>query len=171
MAFPCSLVLANDTTRYLSFTIRNNNPLPSGALPVFCSPQHARQFDEEVLKLTDTKSYEWTVSMCRNTNEATFHTYTRVDARQSNLVQPKLFDIEDTAFLHHMLVIEIAFFLVESFYYNKRSNDLIVEGILCYSRNPIHDYTKAMCRQTNKLMEGFINLSSSIDIEKKQNDN
>ena len=130
MTFPCSLVLESDISRYLSFSIRNNSHLPSTALPVFRSPKHARDFERDVLQLTDTRSLHWTVSLCRNTKEATFHTFPSKTNRNTTNLYPKLFDIDDDAFIKDLLLVQIGCLIVDSYRYNLNSNGLTVEGVL-----------------------------------------
>lgn len=127
---PCSLV--QNKNQFLSFSIRNaeQNALPATALPIFRSPEHAAKFRDEVVNLTDTRSYHWSVSMCRKTKEATFQTRTRVSDTNENNIFPKRICFDKDQFTDKLIFQEIGCLIVEDYRYNHMSNILTVNGIL-----------------------------------------
>ena len=130
---PCSLV--QNKNQFLSFSIRNseqnaNKVLPATALPIFRSPEHASKFRDEVVNLTDTRSYHWSVSMCRKTKEATFQTRTRVSNKKESNVFPKRICFDEDQFTDQLIFQEIGCLIVEDYIFNRISNILTVNGIL-----------------------------------------
>ena len=124
------LALQSNANQLLSFNIRNDHYLPSTALPVFRSPEHAMEFRDSVLKLTDTRSFVWTVSLCRKTNEATFES--KVSTLNDSLIwtdiRPKKFEVNDNWLIDEMIYRNIGCFAVSSFNLNTELNKLVLDG-------------------------------------------
>lgn len=149
--FPCSL--AQNKNQFLSFSIRNSeqNALPATALPIFRSPEHASKFRDEVIKITDTSSYLWSVSMCKKTKEATFTTRVR-NFENNQEIHPKNICFDEDQFTDQLIFQEIGCLIVEDYTYNRMSNILTVNGLLWlpFVNEGFDDPS------------GYINLSSSI---------
>lgn len=112
------LALRHNADRLLSFNIRNDEYLPSTALPVFRSPEHAVDFRDSVLRFVDTRSLLWTVSVCRRTNEVTFETCVRRKQlnRELTRVRPKDFDVvNDTWLIDELIARDIGCIVVDSY--------------------------------------------------------
>lgn len=126
------LALQSNANQMLSFNIRNDEYLPSTALPVFRSPEHAQEFHDSVLKFADTRSFVWTVSLCRKTNEATFHTSIRrkplVKTKWPPSVRPKKFDVNDEWLVDELMFREIGCIVIDTF--DLQNDQLIVDGAL-----------------------------------------
>jgi hypothetical protein len=125
------LALQSNANRMLSFNIRNDEYLPSTALPVFRSPEHAAEFRDSVLQLADTRSFLWTVSTCHRTNEATFATRFSHECPATTLmssVRPKKFDVHDNELIDELILREIGCIIIDS--YNLDTNQLVVNGSL-----------------------------------------
>lgn len=126
------LALQSNANQILSFNIRNDEYLPSTALPVFRSPEHATEFSDSVLKIADTRSFLWTVSVCRNTNEATFHTSIRrkalVKTEWPPSVRSKKFDVNDEWLVDELMFRQIGCIVIDTF--NLQKDQLIVDGAL-----------------------------------------
>ena len=120
------LALQSNANQMLSFRIRNDEYLPSIALPVFRSPEHAMEFRDSVLMFADTRSFVWTVSLCRRTNEATFETRVRPNKLKRLSVRPKVFDVNDEWFVDELITREIGCVVVDD--YNLIDNRLVVDG-------------------------------------------
>lgn len=121
------LALGSNANRILSFRIRNDEYLPSVALPVFRSPEHAMEFRDSVLMFTDTRSFVWTVSLCRLTSDATFATRVRPNNKPKRTsVFPKVFDVHDEWLVDELITREIGCVVVDD--YNLSGNHLIVSG-------------------------------------------
>ena len=131
MAF---LALQNNAKRMLSFNIRNDGgTLPSTALPIFRSPEQARDFRDTVLKFTDTRSFVWTVSKCNESNEVTFHT--RVcykndydETIQMPSIYAKKFNVKDVRFIDTLIDNEIGCFVIDKYKLNMNTDQLIMDG-------------------------------------------
>ena len=125
------LALQSNANQLLSFNIQNDEYLPSTALPVFRSPEHAIEFRESVLKLVDTRSFVWTVSLCRKTNEATFQSSVSSTYDDSlriwTDVRSKKFNTDDW-FIDEMIFRNIGCFAVSSFDLNMELNKLVLDG-------------------------------------------
>ena len=135
------LALRSNANQLLSFNIRDDENLPSTALPVFRSPEHAMEFRDSVLKLADTRSFLWTVSLCRKTREATFESrisrfYRRNKASTYEYsmiwpdVRPKKFDVNDSWLIDEMIYRKIGCFAIESYHLNLDLNKLVVDGTI-----------------------------------------
>lgn len=122
--------------RILSFGIRNdkcgNARLPSSALPVFYSPEYAKQFRDEVINKTDTHSYEWTVSLCKKSKEATFCTHIKNDSNFSyqRTVYPKILDFNSNNLTDRLIDYKIGCLFIDSYHFDQGKNSLKVDGIL-----------------------------------------
>ena len=127
MAF---LALQSNSTQILSFNIRNDEYLPSTALPIFRSPEHAMEFRDSVFKISDTRSFLWTVSICRQSNEATFETRIQRNKHSVMLsdIQPQHFDINDDWLIDELITRKIGCFAIDSHHFNIGLDTLTVDG-------------------------------------------
>lgn len=138
------LALQSNANRMLSFNIRNDEYLPSTALPVFRSPEHATEFRDSVLQLTDTRSFLWTVSQCHRSNEATFATRVRSKPKSKyheyptttwSRVRPKPLDVHDDELIDELISREIGCIVIDSYNLNMELNQLVVDGSLWIPSN------------------------------------
>lgn len=152
---PCTLAVRTNPKQMLSFPIRNHNrSIPSVAFPIFRCPEQARDFRDRVLNTTDTTSYMWTVSLCYETNEATFQTH--IEQKQNTFeenIQPTRFHYDDEEFINKLIFREIGCLIIGSFYLNQQNDTLSIDGHL-WRPYTVDDESRS---------SGYINLSSDIE--------
>lgn len=124
MAF---IALKNNPNRLLSFRVKNDEKLPSTVLPVFSSPAHAIEFRDSVLKFTDTQNFEWTLSICRQTNEVSLCSSVRERRVHYDMIS-KEFDVHDNILIDELITRNIGCVAIDSYKLNLHIDQLRMDG-------------------------------------------
>jgi len=133
MGYPCSLALSKASDRLLSFSITNENDyLPSTVVPIFNSPKHAREYRDDVLRFTHSNKCDWSVSICKKTQQAVFQTkYEFRDIMKlRQFCDASVFDYDEETLIEKFIKHRVSCLMIDDYNINYNSNILTVNGFI-----------------------------------------